>query len=456
LSAPPSARTEAGDKAVRLAALAGLDLFPWQQLALRTALGERADGKWSAFESALLVPRQNGKGSVIEAYELANLFLFGARLIIHSAHLFPTAQEAFRRLDALIDETPALKAKVKHISRSHGLEGIELKDGARIRFMARTVSGSGRGFSPDRLVLDEAFRLPPEAVAAMLPALSAQPNPQILYTSSTGYPDSEMLWRLAQRGRAGDDASLAYLEWSAEPGSDHDDPVQWALSNPSMGYLFDEETVARERATLTDDDFSRERLGLWDESAQRTLFDLVRWDSLTDRGSEPVGEVWYGLDVDPDRSWASIGLAGFRGDGAMHVDVGEYRRGTQWLVARCAELNENYRPAGFVLDGAGPAGSLEQALRDAGCHVLVASAGDVADACAQMVDAVNDRGDVRHRGQNELTSAVAGAQKRDKGDGAFTLGRRLSTVSISPLYSVALPAWAARTVASTHPINNVW
>jgi hypothetical protein len=198
-SAPPSVPTDAGDQAVALAAAAGLHLFPWQQHALRAMLGERADGKWAAFEAALLVPRQNGKGSVIEAYELANLFLFDAQLIIHSAHLFPTAQEAFRRLDGLIDGAPALKRQVHKVSNSHGSEGIELKSGARIRFMARTISGSGRGFSPDRLVLDEAFRLPPEAVAAMLPALSAQPNPQIMYTSSTGYPDSDVLWRLVQR-----------------------------------------------------------------------------------------------------------------------------------------------------------------------------------------------------------------------------------------------------------------
>ena len=60
--------------------------------------GERADGKWAAFETALIVPRQNGKGSILEARELAGLFLFGEQLILHSAHEFKTAQEAFRRV----------------------------------------------------------------------------------------------------------------------------------------------------------------------------------------------------------------------------------------------------------------------------------------------------------------------------------------------------------------------
>ena len=93
-------------------------------------------------------------------------------------------------------------------------KGIELRDGARLRFMARTISGAGRGFSPTDLFFDEVFRLPVEAVAANLPALSAQRNPQIGYFASTGYPDSAVQWSLVERGRKGGDPSLAYLEWS--------------------------------------------------------------------------------------------------------------------------------------------------------------------------------------------------------------------------------------------------
>lgn len=66
--------TSAGDDAVDLAAVAGLHLDPWQQHVLRGALGERVDGRWKAFEVGLIVPRQNGKGSILEARELAGMF----------------------------------------------------------------------------------------------------------------------------------------------------------------------------------------------------------------------------------------------------------------------------------------------------------------------------------------------------------------------------------------------
>jgi hypothetical protein len=84
-----------GREAVEFAASVGLILDPWQAFVLEQGLGVGEDGKWSAFEIGLCVPRQNGKGGVIEALELAGLFLFGERLIIHSAHEFATSLEAF-------------------------------------------------------------------------------------------------------------------------------------------------------------------------------------------------------------------------------------------------------------------------------------------------------------------------------------------------------------------------
>jgi predicted amidohydrolase YtcJ len=60
-------------EAVELAASAGLVLDDWQQHVLVSALGERPDalGTWAAFEVGLVVPRQCGKGGVLEARELA-------------------------------------------------------------------------------------------------------------------------------------------------------------------------------------------------------------------------------------------------------------------------------------------------------------------------------------------------------------------------------------------------
>src|SRR3979490_2286742 len=98
-SVPPYS-SSAGREAVELAAHAGLVLDPWQKLVLEDGLGEGRNGQWAAFEVAMVLSRQNGKNAVFEARELAGLFLFNEQLIIHTAHEFKAAQEAFRRLAA--------------------------------------------------------------------------------------------------------------------------------------------------------------------------------------------------------------------------------------------------------------------------------------------------------------------------------------------------------------------
>jgi phage terminase large subunit-like protein len=80
----PESESSAGREAVELARMAGLVLDPWEEFVLASALGERQDGQWAAFEVGLVVSRQNGKGAILEARELAGLFLLGERLLIHS------------------------------------------------------------------------------------------------------------------------------------------------------------------------------------------------------------------------------------------------------------------------------------------------------------------------------------------------------------------------------------
>src|SRR6202012_5291834 len=150
-------------------------LDPWQQLVLNEILKENADGKWAAFEVGLMVSRQNGKGSCLEAIELACLFLFGERLIIHSAHQFKTSKEAMRRLEFLL-KTSGQKYKPNRYHREESLELLAGPNaGARVMFQTRTKAG-GLGLSGDRVILDEAMIVSSEAIQALMPTLSARPN----------------------------------------------------------------------------------------------------------------------------------------------------------------------------------------------------------------------------------------------------------------------------------------
>lgn len=465
LSAPPRV-SSAGQEAVELAASAGLFLDPWEALVLEEALGERPGGKWAAFEVAVLVSRQNGKGSILEARELAGLYLFGERLILHSAHEFKTAQEAFRRVLSLIEQTPDLEKRVQRVRTSHGEEGIELVGGQRLRFVARST-GSGRGFSGDCVILDEAYNLPDASVDALMPTMAARPNPQLWYTSSA--PDKRLapcdqLGRVRRRALKGGDRSLAYLEWSISPHRDecgpgcgeHDDPdapESWAKANPGLGYRITVEHVARERASMSDAGFLRERLGVGNYPVEGDGWAVIpedAWTALVDQASQPADPVAFAADVTPERSAGAIAVCGRRADGLLHVEVVDHRPGTGWIVERLGDLLQRWKPCAVVVDASGPAGSLIADLDAAGIAVVTPKAREAAQACGMFYDAVvpseGNRPTLRHLDQAPLNSAVAGAQKRPLGD-AWAWARRGSGVDISPLVAATLALWGHATRA---------
>jgi Phage Terminase len=438
-----------GERAVQLAALAGLDLDPWQRFVLRAGLRRRGEG-WAAFEVCPIVARQNGKGTILEALELAALFLFpDVKLILHSAHQFKTASEAFLRIRALIEDRPQFERKVARVRTAAGAEAIELRNGKRLRFVARS-SGSGRGFTSDLVILDEAYELGAQQMAAILPTLSARPDPQVWYTSTAGNQESFQLGRVRERGLKGD-PSLAFMEWSALEDDDPADPRTWAKANPGMGIRISPDYIERERSALPPDEFARERLSIGDYPVDGDKWAVVSeavWRSLEDSRSRAADPVAFAVEVGPERRMTAVGMAGVRQDGRLHVEVVDHRPGTDWVPARVAELSRRWRPCAVVLDPGSHAGALIEPVAQAGVEVNAGgsfTARDAAQSFGQFIDAAT-QDDLRHLGQGNLTSALARAKPRPLGD-AFAWDRRSLSADTCPLTAVTLALWAANKFA---------
>jgi len=454
----PDYASSAGQEAVELAALAGLVLDPWESFVLEHAMGERGDGFWAAAEVGLCVPRQNGKNAVLEARELAGLFLLDEHLLIHSAHHFKTAKEQFLRILELIEATPDLDRHVRRVSRTHGEEGIELDDGTRLLFFARTKS-SGRGFTAPFVAFDEAMYLPESSMGALMPTMSAMPNRQRWYAGSAVdqqiHPDGVVFARVRERAIKGDDPRLAYFEWSVDverPELLDDDQVSdevgWSLANPGLDIRISREAVGDELRTLDRRTFAVERLGVGDwpvtDPGADHVIPIDRWLALVDDDSELVDPVCFAFDVAPDRATAAIAAAGRRHDGLFHVEVTHHRRGTGWLVPTLVALRDRWNPVAVMADATGPAGSLMHRLDDAGIVVDPVGASDHARACGQLLDLVDDEG-LRHLGSGELLSSLKGATRRPLGD-AWAWSRKNSAVDISPLVAVTLALWGSATL----------
>lgn len=494
-----------GQAAVELARSVGVEFDPWQEQFLVDAMWTRPDGKWSAFEVAGVLPRQNGKGAILEGRELYGLFIDKAELIWHTAHQFVTSDDAFRRMREIIAGSRFLTRKVRRMPESHGEEGIYLHPTPTIimgssgrlvtqsrspmlRYATRTGK-AGRGLSSDCTELDEAFELPSNQMNALVPAMSARRaktagGPQLWYMSSavnqSEHANGLTLAKLRARalGDLGNRSRLCYLEWQGDEAKYlallrrnsrkaierfMGDVEQWVAANPALGYRLFPDLIESEMAAMTTKGFIVERLNIgdWPPVEDEAALDLDRWDEIADPASRPVGEIALAVDVTPDSSWASIASAGRRADGKFHIKIVDHRQGTWWIADRLKELVGRHKVCAVMLDASSAAGGLIDDIHDVGIPdktpalspwrpgVVRVTAREMANACAALMNETEPEADgLRHCGQANLDDAVRDAATRPLAD-AWAWSRKDSGGDISPLVAVTLALRGYRVHGST-------
>jgi hypothetical protein len=346
--------------------------------------------------------------------------------------------------------------RVKRMPNSPIEKGVELKNGNTLSFIARS-GGSGRGFSGDVVILDEAYDLTQDHMDALGPTLTMAKNMQVWYASSAGKKHSIALASVRERGIAGENR-LAYMEWSVEepgwndPPIDMDDMDLIAQANPSLEHI-SPDYLKTERGMLSQAGRLRERFGVFDTVVTAGVFPPGAWDAALNSESGIEGPVMFGVEVAEDRSWGCIAAAG-AGSAGFHGEYVDYRPDTAWIVRRAGELAEKHPSTGFVVRPSSPAGSLIAGLERAGLRVVPASQQDYAQACGDFYDLVNE-GEFRHPGQAALDVAVSGAQKKRSAD-TFVWDLRTPSLDISPLVAVTLATWGFKVHGTVDVSESVW
>jgi hypothetical protein len=427
----------AAPEVIELAEHAGLHLDEWQQLILTNALGERG-GRWVTPDVGLVVSRQNGKNVTLEARELAGLFLFPERKMIHTAHLMNAASTTFNRLIGYIDSTPDLKRQVRTYRYSQdGTAGIYLKNGTELTFMSRT-GGSGRSMSVDFLAYDEAYNLPAASLNASSPTMAARPNSQTWYTSSAvnqlEHPHGLALARVRRRAIEARDPRLCYAEWSGDEIAydrmrPHEkrgyvsDPETWAVANPSLGIRIAHEFLANQIPRLGVRGFATEHLSIGDWPAEPDedrvrVVDPELWDQLVDQMSLVVSPRKVFAVAVSDQGTASIAICGTNQTGIPHIEIVDERRGVAWVSDRLIDLQKTWKPATTVIDPGSPAGQLVDPLKLSGVRCTEITARAYAQACGRFVTAATERskekplGGLRHRDDPRINAALDAATTR--------------------------------------------
>lgn len=471
-----------------------LEQMPWQESLLTDILSVRADGKWAGRDVAYLVARQNGKGGVLHALELAGLFLFPeVKEILHSAHEVKTAKKAFRELKAIIKDTPHLYARVERrgnrvVGFRHSNEDISItvvnpdETLSVVRFIARATN-TGRGFSPQWLIIDEAQICTEEAREAIFYSTRAQANPLRVWcgTVPKANDPSEPFTTLRDRGRAGGDQYLTWNEWSVDPDiepeklrGDDDAVIQ---ATPALGHLVDWETIESERAAAVSEaawlGFCREALSWWAPDEDAAVWGVVSREAWTERATKETAEeaealaaagdpgwlrgaVALAVEMDQDHSYTSIAAAGDcregrRGEVSIGVDIVARSEGSAWVVDHIVALtNDKAKPVSHVvIDPRSPAGSLIDDLRAAGVTVTECGAKELVQATSYLIDIVNEGGLV-HRSSPELDRAVSVATTRRGSEGTVLIDR-WGAVDASPFICVDLAVWGHRNVPEPEP-----
>lgn len=470
---PPGAEAASTDDGADCAALAaayGLALDDWQRGVVTDWLRTDAAHHLLATDAVVVLPRQNGKNAVVEATELFKTAVQGRR-VLHTAHEVKTARRHFLRMQDYFDNDsyPELKAAVKTIRQTNGQEAIVLKNGGSIEFIARSKS-SGRGFTCDDLVLDEAQELTDEQLEALRPVISAAPSgdPQTIYMGTPTPPTSPgtVLVRMYKAAHSDTPPKrLAWLEWAVDSVGDVSDRRRWRRVNPAIGTRLREETIEAEATSFSPESFARERLGWWDvHSDSDTDFPTTEWNKCATETPASTGYVAYAVKYGFDGSHVSLAacLRPDDTDQQPHVELIDYRptkAGAGWLVDFLtgedpAHGGPRWKTSlGITIDGRAGSPVLVQALRDAGVYqriIRTPNAGQVGEACAAFEQAITQKALTQYA-QPIVDTATAYAKHRPIGrSGLFGYEPSREAIDTDPLEAMAL-AYALAKSSRRHP-----
>lgn len=448
LVVPGHVRSE-WERCHRLNALGGLELFEWQDAILKDWLGVNVLGRWTAQTCGGSIPRQNGKtlGLVVPRCNFGMVVM--GEEVIYTSHLQKTSTETFESIASFFD-TKALKKHVKDIKTALGREQVILKNGGRIKFLARTRNG-GRGQHGDLLIFDEALELDAESQASFLPAISASRNPQTIYISTppTSKSDGAVFRGIREHALSGESERLAWFEWSVDEIGDVRDKARWYASNPSLGTLIQESTVEAECEQMDADTFARERLGYWSKRrAVEHAIDAHDWQSCKNENPTRDGIVVYAVKFSPDGSTGAMAACHKPDKGKPFVYIVESRSmagGLAWFVDTLAD--NHAKAAQIVIDGASNAQTLTDRLlaNNVPSRVVIRpKTGDVIAACASLANAVKEQ-TVEHYGQPALDASATETEKRPIGNNGGWGFKSSDTADATLIEAAALAYWGAMT-----------
>ena len=372
-------------------------LDPWEEFAVIHAGELRRDGRLRFRMVFVIVARQNGKTEICVVLGAYWLLEDTPGLTLGTSTKLDYARESFNKIRRHVERSrePEIMSKLpggRWYREANGEQELwsrargELEEEARYKIAASNPEG-GRSLTVRRLVLDELRQHHDHSAwDASVPATIAVPDAQVWALSNAGTDLSVVLNEArdehVELGPDGverivndRDTDTCWLEWSAPPGADPEDPAALALANPNFnrpGRIDGAALVKMARSAKRAG--GRKLNGFRTEhmcQRVRALDPAIDADAWA-RGAVPGSlagvrrRVALVVDVSPDMQHATLYAAGPTPDGRYRVDhvadwsgPGAVEDARRMVPAHVAKV----RPARFGWFPQGPGASLAGDLR---------------------------------------------------------------------------------------------
>lgn len=445
-----------GQEAIESYNESGRTAQEWQELLLSDILAVNDDDLWTHTKFGYSVPRRNGKNEIAAIRELYGLE--NGERILHTAHRTTTSSSASKRLASILNGKGYTEIarpkngehyeKAYTYSKQFGLERITLLDegGGSCDFRTRSSKGGlGEGF--DLLVIDEAQEYTDDQESALKYVVTDSKNPQTIFCGTPPTPVSSgtVFTKLRSATLSGVTANGGWAEWSVEKHSDVRDKELWYETNPSLGTIFTERSVADEIGT-DDVDFNIQRLGLWLKYNQKSAISKAEWAELKASALPALsGPLFVGIKYGTDGNHVAMSIAVKTKKGKIFVetvDCREIKSGNLWIL----EFLNKAKVSKVVVDGANGQQLLADDMKEARLKKpILPTVKEIILANSAFEQGIF-QANISHMGQPSVEQIVSNCEKRAIGsNGGFGYKSIKEGVEVAILDSLILAYWSCST-----------
>jgi phage terminase large subunit-like protein len=298
----------------------GLTLHPYEE----TMLGDYFQG---AIETVIIVPKKNGKTTLLSALALYHLFKVTRALCVIGASSRDQATYLFRQAGGMVQEAELTDL----FDVKPGYREIRFEDG-RIKVLAADAT-TVDGVIPTLALVDELHRHPSGDLYGVLRGgLEGEGGGSMVTISTAGFRADSPLGVLRQAAyempgftRTGaynhvksPDGSFVLHEWCLLPEDDPHDMALVKTANPAPWKTLQTLQTLHDSPTTSPWWWLRYACGIWTEGEEPWI-QPQEWDTLLrpELKFEAGEPVWLGVDIGTTRDSTAVVTVAKRGEGLL-------------------------------------------------------------------------------------------------------------------------------------------